>query len=80
MNQYYITTGIQTEKITLKDVWGNLKSDRIFNDQIGITMCRKLSQQLKAKGYDVKNQARKLAYVFVIAKKVISDNLDGNEA
>ncbi len=81
MNQYYISTGIQTDKIPLKDVWENLKSDRIFYDQMSITMSRQLSQKLKAKGYDVKNQAgNKLAYVFGITKKTITDNLDSDEA
>ncbi len=48
---------------------------------MGITMSRQLSQKLKAKGYDFKIQAgNKLAYVFVITKRAIADNLDGDEA
>jgi hypothetical protein len=80
MSQYYTSTGIKTDKIPLKDVWENLKSNRIFYDQMDITMSRQLSQKLKAKGYDVKSQAGKLVYVFGITKKAITDNLDGDEA
>ncbi len=57
-----------------------MKSDWIYYDQMGITMSRQLSPKIKAKGYDVKSQAGKLAYVFGITKKVIVDNLDGDEA
>ena len=47
---------------------------------MGTALFRQLSQTLKAKGYDVKSQAAKVAYVYGITKKVISDILDGDKA